>query len=183
MVCALPSFASWLADYFLCDNLGPEVQSHSDNSHMLFLHVKGGPTRPRTPLLGLLSRKLQRYFHATTCQREVLCMYNLDASAFYIALVLLQEYFTHKAKLLPYTIELRLQTWSVSFSQQSQSNDRPFFKTASLQVRFFAINDVIASVVAVKFGNAFCYSQDLNSGNPCAKFCLILINTNRSLEL
>jgi len=36
-----------------------------------------------------------------------------------------------------------------------------FFKTASLQVQFFAINDVIASVVAVKFGKAFCYGQDL----------------------
>ena len=56
--------------------------------------------------------------------REVLsssaCMYNLDASAFYIALVLSHEYFTQKAKLLPYTTELSLQTWSVSFSQQSQ---------------------------------------------------------------
>jgi len=30
-------------------------------------------------------------------------MYNLNASAFYIALVLLHEYFTQKAELLPYT--------------------------------------------------------------------------------
>ena len=48
--------------------------------------------------------------HATTCKREVLsfsaCMYNLDASVFYIALVLLHEYFTQKAKLLPYTTTL-----------------------------------------------------------------------------
>jgi len=80
------------------------------------------------------------------------CMYNLDASAFYIAFVLLHEYFTQKAKLLPYTTELSLQTWSISFSQQSRRNDRTFFKTASLQVRFFAINDTIASAVAVKFG-------------------------------
>ena len=38
----------------------------------------------------------KRYFHSTTCLREVLsssaCMPNLDASAFYIALVLLHEY-------------------------------------------------------------------------------------------
>ena len=124
----------------------------------------------------------QRYFHATTCQREVLsssaCMYNLDASVFYIVLVLLHEYLHKTAKLLPYTTELSLQTWSISFSQQSQRNDRMFFKTASLQVWFFAINDVIASVVAVKFGKAFCYGQDRTSGNPCAKFCLILINTD-----
>jgi len=53
-----------------------------------------------------------------------------------------------------------------------------FFKTASLQVRFFTINDIIASVVAVKFEKAFCYGQDLTSGNPCAKFCLIPINTD-----
>jgi len=96
-------------------------------------------------------------------------MHNPDASAFYIALVLLHEYFTQKAKLLPYTTELSLQTWSVSFLQQSQCNDRTFFKTASLQVRFFTINDIIASIVAVKSGKAFCY--DLASGNPCAKFC------------
>ena len=38
------------------------------------------------------------------------CMYNLDASAFYVALVLLHEYFTQKAKLLPYTTKLSLQT-------------------------------------------------------------------------
>ena len=69
-------------------------------------------------------------------------MYNLDASAFYIAFVLLHEYFTQKAKLLPYTTELSLQTWSISFSEQSLRNDRTFFKTASLQVRFFAINDI-----------------------------------------
>jgi len=36
----------------------------------------------------------------------------------------------------------------------SGRNDRTFFKTASLQVRFFAINDIIASVVAVKFGKS-----------------------------
>ena len=111
--------------------------------------------------------------HATTCKREVLsfsaCMYNLDASAFYIALVLLHKYLTQKAKLFPYTTELSLQTWSISFSQQSQCNDN-VFKTASLQVRFFIINDIIASVVAVKFRKVFCYSQDLTSGNPCAKF-------------
>ena len=74
------------------------------------------------------------------------CMYNLNASAFYIALVLLHEYFTQKA---PYTTEVSLRTWSISFSQQSQ-RDRMFSKTASLQFQFFAINDVIASVVAVK---------------------------------
>ena len=34
------------------------------------------------------------------------------------------------------------------------------------------------SAVAVKFGEAFCYRQDLTSGNPCAKFCLIPINTD-----
>ena len=42
----------------------------------------------------------KRYFHPTTCQRDVLsssaCMYNLDASTFYIVLVLLHEYFTQK---------------------------------------------------------------------------------------
>jgi len=116
----------------------------------------------------------KRYFHATTCQREVLsssaCMYNLNASTFYIAFMLLHEYFTHKAKLLPYTTELSLQTWSISFSQQSQHNDRTLFKTASLQVQFFAINDVIASVVAVKFGKAFCYGQDITSGNRVQSF-------------
>ena len=53
-----------------------------------------------------------------------------------------------------------------------------FFKTASLQVQFFTINDVIASIVAVKFGKAFRYGQDLTLGNPCAKFCLIQINTD-----
>jgi len=78
-------------------------------------------------------------------------MYNLDASALYIALVLLHEYFTQKAKLLPYTTELSLQTWSISFSTV-QCNDGTFFKIASLQVQFFAINDIIASIVAVKFG-------------------------------
>jgi len=97
-------------------------------------------------------------------------MYNLDASVFYIALLLLHEYFTQKAKLLPYTTELSLQTWTISISQQSQHNDRTFFKTASLQVRFFAINEVIASVVAVKFGKAFCYGQDLTLGNLCESF-------------
>ena len=70
----------------------------------------------------------KRYFHPTTCQREVLsssaCMYNLDASAFYVVLVLLHEYFTQKAELLPYTTKLNLQTWSISFSQQSQCNDK-----------------------------------------------------------
>ena len=106
-------------------------------------------------------------------------MYSLDASAFYIALVLLHEYFTQKAKLLPYTTELSLQSWSISFSQQSRRNDGTLFKTASLQVRFFAINDVIATVVAVKFGKAFCFGQDLTLGNSCAKFCLIPINTDR----
>jgi len=73
----------------------------------------------------------KRYFHVTTCQREVLsssaCMYNLNASAFYIALVLLHEYFAQKPKLLPYTTELCLQTLSISFSQQSQCSDRMFF--------------------------------------------------------
>ena len=114
--------------------------------------------------------------------REVLsspaCMYNHDASAFYIALVLLHEYFTQKAQLLPYTTELSLQTWSISFSQQSRHNDRTFFKTASLQVRFFTINDVIASIVTVKFRKGFRYGHDLTSGNPCATFCLIQINTD-----
>jgi len=100
-------------------------------------------------------------------------MYNLNASAFYIVLVLLHEYFTQKAKLLPYTTELSLQTWSISSSQQSQHNDRMFFKTANLQVQFFAINDVIARVVAVKVRKALCYGQDLTSGNPCVKFHLI----------
>ena len=33
---------------------------------------------------------------------------NLDASAFYIVLVLSHEYFTQKAKLLPYTTEVSL---------------------------------------------------------------------------
>ena len=148
--------------------------------------LKGGPTCPHTPLLGFAISKTTRDIFMQQLAREVLsssgCMYNLDASAFYIALVLLHEYFTQKAKLRPYTTELSLQTWSISFSQQSQSNDRTFFKTASLQVRFFAINDVIASIVAAKFGKAFCYGQDLTLGNPCAKFCLIPINTNRSLE-
>jgi len=51
-----------------------------------------------------------------------------------MVLVLLHEYFTQKAKLLPYTTELSLQTWSISFSHQSQRNDRTLFKTASLQV-------------------------------------------------
>jgi len=76
-------------------------------------------------------------------------MYNLDASTFCIALVLLHEYFTQKAKLPPYNTKLSLQTWLISFSQQCQCNDRTFFKTASLQVRFFTINDIIASVVVV----------------------------------
>ena len=53
----------------------------------------------------------ERYFHATTCQREVLsspaCMYNLDASAFYIAFVLLHEYFTQKAKRSVYFSAIR----------------------------------------------------------------------------
>jgi len=124
----------------------------------------------------------KRYFHATTCQREVLsssaCVYNLDASMFYIALVLLHEYCTQKAKLLPYTTKISLQTWSISFSQQSRRNDRTLFKTASFQVRFFIVNDITASVVAVKFGKAFCYGQDITSGNSCAKFCLISINTD-----
>ena len=114
------------------------------------------------------------------------CMYNLDASAFYIAFVLLHEYFTQKAKLLPYTTELSLQTWSISFSQQSRRNDRTFFKTASLQVRFFAINDIIASVVAVKFGKALCYGQDLYLGQ-LELVCEVLSHSDkhrpRSLEL
>ena len=63
----------------------------------------------------------------------------------------------------------------------SRRNDRTLFKTASLQVRFFAINDIIASVVAVKFGKAFCYGQELTSGNSCAKFCLVPINTDRGV--
>ena len=150
-------------------------------------YLKGGPTHPRTTIARVCYlENYKRYFHATTCQREVLsssaCMYNLDASAFYIALVLLHEYFTQKAKLLPYTTELSLQTWSISFSQQSRRNDRTFFKTASLQVRFFAINDIITSVLAVKFGKAFRYGQDLTSGNPCTKFCLIPINIDRGVR-
>jgi len=48
-------------------------------------------------------------------------------------------------------------------------------------VQFFTIKDVIESVVAIEFGKAFCYSQDLTSGNQCAKFCLILINTDRGV--
>jgi len=72
--------------------------------------------------------------------REILsssaCVYNLDASVFYIELVLLHEYFTQKAKLFPYTTELSLQTWSISFSQQSQCNDRVFFKLQACKFDF-----------------------------------------------
>jgi len=63
-------------------------------------------------------------------------MYNLDASAFYIALVLLHEYITQKAKLLPYTTELSLQTWSISFSQQSRRNNRTFLKLQACKFDF-----------------------------------------------
>jgi len=138
--------------------------------------IKGGPARPRTPLLGFAISKTTRDILMRQFAREVLsspaCMYNLDASAFYIKFVPLHEYFTQKAKLLPYTTELSLQTWSISFSQQSRRNDSTFFKTASLEVRFFTINDIIASVVAVKF------RKDLTSGNSCVKFCLIPVNTD-----
>jgi len=82
-------------------------------------------------------------------------------------------------KLLPYTTNLSLQTWSISFSQQSQRNDRMFSKTASLQVRFFAINDIIASIVAVKFGKAFCYGQELTSDNPRGAVCKVVSHSNK----
>ena len=53
-----------------------------------------------------------------------------------------------------------------------------FFKLQAYKFELFTINDVIASIVAVKFGKAFCYGQDLTSGNPCAKFCLIPVTTD-----
>ena len=74
-------------------------------------------------------------------------MYNLNACVFYIALVLLHEYFTQKAQLLPYTTELSLQT---------SLNSPNAMTNCKLASSIFAINDVIASVVAVKFGRAFC---------------------------
>jgi len=102
-------------------------------------------------------------------------MYNLDASTFYIALVpcmnILHKNLNSFHILLSYE---SLQTWPISFSQQSQHNDN-IFKAAGMQVQFFAINDIIASAIAVKFEKASCYGQDFTSGNPCAKFCLIPI--------
>jgi len=56
-----------------------------------------------------------------------------------------------------------------------------FVKLQVCKFDFFVINDIIVSVVAVKFGKTFCYGQDLTSGNSCAKFYLIPMNTDRGV--
>jgi len=99
-----------------------------------FKSFKGGLTRPRTPWLGFAISKttrdifMQQHVSERSWAPQLACTYNLDASVFYIALVLLHECFTPKAKLLPYTTELSLQTCSISLSQQSQCNDKTFYK-------------------------------------------------------
>ena len=125
------------------------------------LVLSGHSDMPTHTIARICYLETTRYFLATTCQREVLsssdCMYNLDASVFYIALVPFLHKKLNSFHILPSYVSLQI--WSISFSQQSQRNVRTFFKTASLQGQFFTINDIIASAVAVKFGKALLQSR------------------------